>query len=74
MKEWNIVEVERMMNEQNQSLKVECFFSNSALVTTVETGSIWNVMHTPLENLKHKTSQEVVDYLIKVWERTKGLL
>lgn len=74
MKEWDIIEVEKMANEQYPLLKVECFFSKGALCTTIETGPFWNVMYTPLENLIDKTSQEVVNYLIKEWERTKGIL
>lgn len=72
MGEWNIIEVEKMTNEQYPLLKVECFFAKGALCTTIETGSIWNVMYTPLENLIDKTSQEVVNYLIKKWKGQVG--
>ncbi len=55
-------------------LDTECFFLRGELATTVSAGKVWDVMYTPLENLKGKTSQECVNYLIKKWERARGLL
>lgn len=72
---WNIVEVEKMLNEQCPMIKTECFFGGKGeLVTTMETGNIWNVTYTPLENLIGMSSKSVVNYLIKKFKKQKGWL
>lgn len=73
MKEWNICEVEEIMNKKYALLKSEIFLKGkSELVISISGQSLYYITHIPLADLNSMTSLDCVYYLIDKYVRLKG--